>query len=263
MQPTLNQIKTWALEAGKILKGGFGHEHQIGHKGTIDLVTEMDQHSEDYLLGEIRKLFPGHTLISEESGKHSGDVDNCWYVDPLDGTMNYAHGIPIFTVSIGYSHAGSMQLGVIYDPMQDELFSAERGKGAFRNDQRIHVSHHSELIDSLLVTGFPYDIHTNENNNLDHFGYFSRRSQGVRRLGSAALDMCYVAAGRFDGYWELGIKPWDIAAGILMVEEAGGVVTDLDGGSNYFNPPYAILTATPGLHGKLLDHLISSRKGKK
>jgi myo-inositol-1(or 4)-monophosphatase len=176
-------------------------------------------------------------------------------VDPLDGTVNYAHGSPIFCISIAYSDHGQLTLAVIHAPMLGEIFKAEEGNGAYLNGKRLHVSTTGELIESLLVTGFPYDVQTSTHNNLDHFEHFMKRSQGVRRFGSAAIDTAYVAAGRFEGYWELGIKPWDIAAGVLLVEEAGGIVTDLAGGKDYFKPPYALIAANPFLHPQILSRL--------
>ncbi len=259
MNPSIEQITFWARHAGQILKEGFGKEHRISHKGLIDLVTEMDHRSEEYLLGEIRRAFPDHTINSEEAGHIAGQAESVWYIDPLDGTLNYSHGVPIYCVSMAYMQNEILQLGVIYDPMQDELFSAERGKGAYLNGTPIHVSEKKELIQSLLVTGFPYDIQTTSKNNLDNFNHFARRTQGVRRLGSAAIDLCYVAAGRFDGYWELGIKPWDIAAGLLIVQEAGGTVTDLAGGEDYFKPPHALIAATPAIHPLILEGLIQNK----
>jgi myo-inositol-1(or 4)-monophosphatase len=255
MQPSLNDVKQWALHAGQMLKEGFGKPHQVHHKGVIDLVTEMDHLSEDYLIGQIRSQFPDHTIITEESGLLAGHADHCWYIDPLDGTVNYSHNIPIFTVSIAYTYKGELQLGVVYDPMVGECFTAERGRGAWLNDQRLHVSDKNDLINSLLVSGFPYDVQNAADNNLGHFSHFVLLTQGVRRLGSAALDLCYVAAGRFDGYWELGVKPWDIAAGVLMVEEAGGKATDINGEHNYFKHPYSLITANDVMHAKILEGL--------
>lgn len=251
----LSFLTTIARRAGDILRQGFGKEHTVDFKSEIDLVTEMDRASEDYLLGEVRRADPLASIVSEESGTSTGSNGSCWYIDPLDGTINYAHSIPIFTVSIACQQQGELSLAVVYDPMRDELFSAERGKGAWLNGNPIHVSHTTELIRSLLVTGFPYDIRTNPVNNLDHFSWFAQRTRGVRRLGSAALDLAYVAAGRLDGYWELGIKPWDIAAGILLIREAGGVVTDMEGSTDYFRPPYSLITANPSLHSKILQGL--------
>lgn len=255
MQPNLELIKQWAHHAGEMLKAGFNQPHQIHHKGVIDLVTEMDHKSEDYLVEQIRTQFPDHTIITEEAGLLQGSDDHRWYIDPLDGTINYAHNIPIYSVSIAYVDHGELTFGLVYDPMIGELFSAERGKGAWLNDERMHVSGKTELIDSLLVSGFPYDVAHAADNNLGHYSYFALRTQGVRRLGSAAMDLCYVAAGRFDGYWELGVKPWDIAAGVLMVEEAGGVATDIHGERDYFKQPYSLITANADLHQKILKGL--------
>ena len=252
MRPTLAEVKTWAGEAGKILLDQFLQPHQVTHKGLFDLVTEVDTASEELILRSIRGRYPGHTIITEESGEHPGQ-DGTWYIDPLDGTLNYAHGVPVFAVSMAYAEQGRTQLAVVYDPSRDECFSAERGRGAFLNDRPIHVSAIEQLSESLLVTGFPSNAWTSPNNNLDHFTNFNRVTQGVRRLGSAALDLCYVAAGRLDGYWELSIKVWDIAAGTLIIEEAGGRITDLQGNLDYFHPPYAMVAATPALHAGMLE----------
>lgn len=252
MHATLSDLESLARGAGEILRAGYGKRHQITHKGQVDLVTEVDKESEDYLLGRIRVEFPHDTVLSEESGRLDGREEAMWFIDPLDGTTNYAHGLPLFAVSIGYAVGGQMQAGVVYNPIHEELFSAERGRGAWLNGERIQVSQVDELMQSLLVTGFPYDLLDSERNNLDNFAIFSRRSQAVRRLGSAALDCCYVAAGRFDGYWELKLRAWDIAAGGLIATEAGAVVTDARGQPDYLKPPYDILMANPALHPQIL-----------
>ena len=187
----------------------------------------------NYCSAKSSVFFPGHQIVSEEVGLVPGSAADQWYVDPLDGTVNYAHGIPIFSVSIAYARDGVVTLGVVYDPMQDELFAAERGQGAWCNGRRLQVSQVTDFQHSLLVTGFPYDAWTTQHDNLENFGRFARITQGVRRLGSAALDLCYVAAGRFDGYWELSLNPWDLAAGALIALEAGAVVTNLDGAKGY------------------------------
>lgn len=262
--PILNELERLARSAGEILRQGFvrrpGIEDrlQVDYKGEIDPVTEIDRRSETYLLGEIKHRYPGHHIVSEESGETHGDDCCRWYIDPLDGTVNYAHGVPIFTVSIGYSEGGLLKLGVVYDPIQDECFSARRGEGAWLNGQPIRVSHASDLNHSLLVTGFPYDIRTNPQNNLDNYAVFALRTQGVRRLGSAALDLCYVAAGRFDGFWELRLNPWDIAAGGLIAREAGAIVTDLQGGEDFLSAPHSLIAATPGIHATILSLLSNS-----
>jgi myo-inositol-1(or 4)-monophosphatase len=251
MQPTLSDLERLARQAGEILRLGYEQEHQVDYKGTIDLVTEVDHQSEELLLGEIQRLFPGHQIVSEEIGLVPGRAGEEWFVDPLDGTVNYAHGIPIFTVSIGYAHDGVVTLGVVYDPMRDELFAAERGKGAHLNGHRLQVSKATELQRSLVVTGFPYDTWSSPRNNLVYFSRFTKVSQGVRRLGSAALDLCYVAAGRVEGYWEVSIKPWDVAAGGLIATEAGAIVTNLDGKADYIVPPCSLLAAPPALHSQM------------
>ena len=255
MKPTLSDLERLARQAGELLHLGYEHEHQVDYKDVIDLVTEVDRQSEAFILGEIQRLFPGHQIVSEEIGLVPGREVDQWVVDPLDGTVNYAHGIPIFTVSIAYARNGVVTLGVVYDPMRDELFAAERGQGAWCNGRRLQVSRVTEFQRSLLVTGFPYDAWSTPQNNLEYFGRFARMTQGVRRLGSAALDLCYVAAGRFDGYWELSLKPWDVAAGGLIAAEAGAIVTNLDGQSEYLTPPCSLLAAPPSLYAKMLEIL--------
>ena len=255
MQPTLSDLERLARQAGEILRLGYEQEHQVDYKGAIDLVTEVDHQSEDLLLGEIKRLFPEHRIVSEEIGLVPGRAGDQWYVDPLDGTVNYAHGIPFFTVSIAYAHDGLVTLGVVYDPMRDELFAAERGRGARLNGRSLRVSKVMELQRSLLVTGFAYDAWSNPVNNLENYGRFAKMTQGVRRMGSAALDLCYVAAGRFEGYWELSVKPWDIAAGGLVALEAGATVTKTDGLADFITPPCSVLAAPPAIHAKMLDVL--------
>lgn len=251
MLPKLIDIERLARQAGELLRLGYEQEHQVAYKSAIDLVTEVDHQSEKLLLGEIQRLFPGHQIVSEEIGLVPGRLGDQWYVDPLDGTVNYAHGIPIFCVSIAYAHNGIVRLGVVYDPMRDELFAAERGRGAHMNGRKLHVSKVTDLQRSLLVTGFPYDAWSTPHDNFENFVRFARMTQGVRRLGSAALDLCYVGAGRFEGYWELGISPWDIAAGALVAAEAGATVTNVQGEVDYLTPPCTVLAAPPSLHAKM------------
>jgi len=255
MKPVLADLERLARSAGDILRLGYEGEHEVNYKGAIDLVTEVDHQSEAYLLGEIGRLFPDHRIVSEEIGLVPGSEGNQWYVDPVDGTVNYAHGIPFFSVSIAYAHEGVMTLGAVYDPMRDELFTAEQGKGAWVNGRRLHVSRVTDLQRSLLVTGFPYDAWSTPRNNLENFSRFSKMTQGVRRLGSAALDLCYVAAGRFEGYWELTLHAWDVAAGGLIAAEAGAKVTNLNGEPDYLSPPCSLLAAPPELHVKILEIL--------
>lgn len=252
--PTLTYIERLARQAGQILRAGYQQEHQIDYKGVIDPVTEIDRQSEDYLLSEIRKDFPDHHILAEESGGTRGG-ENQWYIDPLDGTVNYAHNIPIFSVSIAYASNGALSLAAVYDPMRDEMFTAERGKGAHLSGQLLHVSGATELQKSLLVTGFPYDAWNSKFDNFDNFVKFGKLSQGVRRLGSAALDLCYVAAGRFEGFWELALKPWDVAGGGLICEEAGARVTNVFGEADYISPPQSIVATTPGIHARVLEEL--------
>jgi len=252
MWPDLHYLETLARRAGEMLRAAYGQRHHIDYKGAIDLVTEVDRQVEAFLLSEIRQRFPDHRILAEESGAQAGNHCCIWYVDPLDGTVNYAHGIPIFAVSIAFEAQGERRLGVVYDPMRDECFSAERGRGAWLNGEPIHPSTTPDLDHSLLVTGFPYDIRQNPENNLNHFARFSLLTQGVRRLGSAALDLCYVAAGRFDGFWEMRLSPWDVAAGALIAEEAGAVVTNMQGGPDYLSKPQSILAANPLIHPLML-----------
>jgi myo-inositol-1(or 4)-monophosphatase len=253
--PTLTDLITLAHQAGDILRASFGQQLIVDYKGVIDLVSDADHRSEQFLLNHIRQHFPGDTIVAEESGKHAGTADHAWYIDPLDGTVNYIHGLPIYSVSIGYAEAGEMRLGVVYDPSRDECYSAELAKGAWLNGQPIRPTSTPDLDRALLVTGFPYDIRTNPNNNLDHYAHFATHSQAVRRLGSAALELCYVACGRFDGYWELWVKAWDVAAGGLIAQEAGVKVTNIRGGADFISPPQSILAANPHLHPLMLEGL--------
>lgn len=255
MQPTLSYIEDLARRAGVILRDGYNKEHQVDYKGVIDLVTEVDHQSEAFLLGEVQRDFPAHHIFSEESGVIQGSNDHVWFIDPLDGTVNYAHHIPIFCVSVAYALNGVLTLGAVYDPMRDEMFLAERGKGASLNGKKIGVSSATELQKSLLVTGFPYDAWNTKHDNFANFVKFAKMSQGVRRLGSAALDLCYVAAGRFDGFWELALKPWDVAAGGLICEEAGARVTNVSGGADYISPPQSVVATAPGIHERMLGEL--------
>ncbi len=219
-----------ALEAGRFLKEKFHEKHDITYKGEIDLVTEVDRGCEARLISRIEKAFPGHGILAEETRGVAEKKEYTWIIDPLDGTTNYAHQYPVFCVSIALQHDGEVILGAICNPMLEELFVVERGRGAFLNGRRLAVSATADLSKSLLSTGFPYDIRVNPDNNINYFVSMAVRAQAIRRAGAAALDLAYVAAGRFDGFWELKLHPWDTAAGCLMVTEAGGAVTDLFGG---------------------------------
>ena len=255
MIPTLSDLERLARESGAILRAGYNQEHTVQHKGVIDLVTETDHASESFLIGEIQSQFPGSHILAEESGETSGSHEGLWHIDPLDGTVNYAHHIPVFCVSIAYALKGAVILGAVYDPLRDEMFTAERGKGAFLNGGKIQASATTELQQSLLVTGFPYDTWDTELDNFKYFERLAKKTQGVRRLGSAALDACYVGAGRFDGFWEFALRPWDIAAAGLIAEEAGARVTAVDGKPEYMTPPHSILAAAPGVYEKILEQL--------
>ena len=227
-----------AREAGNLLVQRLGAA-QITNKGDIDLVTEADIAAEELIIDRIRSHYPLHSILAEESGETIQEGPSRsewkWIIDPLDGTTNYAHGYPCFCVSIGVEHAGALEIGVVYDPMRDEMFAAERGRGATLNERRIRVSNVEELNRAMMCTGFPYDVRTRPDFARD-FTNFTLHAQAVRRDGSAALDLAYVACGRFDGFWEDGLNTWDIAAGALLVSEAGGRIT------NFENEPLDIYT---------------------
>jgi myo-inositol-1(or 4)-monophosphatase len=218
-----------AREAGKLLLEQLHSNFAVTHKGEINLVTEVDFAAEELIVGRLRAAFPGCAIVAEE--KHAQGVRGplTWIIDPLDGTTNYAHRFPMFSVSIGLEIDGQQEWGAVYAPAQDEMFTARRGGGAACNGRPTHVSKIASLKNALLVTGFPYDIRTSPVNNLEEFRAFALSAQAIRRTGSAAMDLCYVAAGRFDGFWELKLQPWDCAAGYLIVREAGGTVTNLRG----------------------------------
>lgn len=256
-QPTLTDLERMALQAGKILSENYEKKDlQVDYKGVIDLVTEVDHQSEAYLLGEISRLFPGHQVMTEESTGLDGSKEHLWILDPIDGTVNFAHGVPVFSVSLAYIHYGELTLGAVIDPMRNELFTAEKGKGSWLNGRRLQVAQASDLARSLLVTGFPYDMWHTSKNNLENFANLSLKTQAVRRIGSAALDLCYVGAGRFDGYWELKVRPWDIAGAMLVAQEAGALVTLADGAPNHLAEPLSVLAANPVLHAKILAELV-------
>lgn len=220
-----------AREAGAIQRARYETRLEIGTKSApVDLVTEVDRACEEHLLGALARLRPQDAVLAEEGGGR-GDATAAWrwVIDPLDGTVNYAHGYPRFCVSIGVEHEGARSVGVVYDPLLDELFHAVRGGGAFRNGRPIAPTMETEIGRGLFSTGFAYDVHTSSDDNLARFAAFVKSARAVRRDGSAALDLCYVACGRFDGYWESKLKPWDVSAGALVLEEAGGRTSDLAG----------------------------------
>src|SRR5579863_1647627 len=217
-----------AREAGALLMGYFHKHVKVEYKGEADLVTVADRNSEALIRQRIGKRWPTHDILGEEGGLQDTGSDYRWYVDPLDGTTNFAHGFPVFCVSLGLDYKGNRIAGVIYDPTRDELFAAEQGGGAFLNDQRIRVSQTANLGECLVATGFP-SHKRHKNPNIFFYHQITLRTHGVRRAGSAALDLCNVASGRFDGFWEFNLNPWDTAAGALIVEEAGGTMSRFDG----------------------------------
>jgi len=225
----LSTMESIAREAGALLMGHFRRRVKIEYKGDADLVTIADRESEALILDRIRRNFPSHDVIGEEGTRIDTGSDYKWYVDPLDGTTNFAHSFPVFCVSLAVEYKGQRIAGVVYDPTRDELFAVEKGGGARLNGEPIHVSSTQRLADSLVATGFP-SHKRHKNPNIYFYHQITLRSHGVRRAGSAALDLCNVAAGRFDGFWEFNLNPWDTAAGVLLVEEAGGRVTDFSGG---------------------------------
>ncbi len=228
MENYLNSAVDTAREAGALLAQLFKRPQEISYKRPSDLVTDADRRSEALIVERLRSHFPRHAIVGEESGAQNTGSDYCWYVDPLDGTTNFAHGFPIFCVTLGLAYRNEVIAGVVYDPNREELFTAERGAGAYLNNKRIGVSKTPDLSECLLATGFP-PFADNHDLNMQYYFRFTLLSHGIRRAGSAALDLCSVAAGRFEGFWELKLNPWDKAAGSLLVTEAGGRVTNLAG----------------------------------
>ncbi len=257
MQPTLRFMEEIAREAGAILRAGYRTNYKVRHKAEKDLVTEIDEQAEALIIARIQQSFPDHKIIAEESGLTEGVGGHCWYIDPLDGTLNYAHGLPVFAVSIAYAHQGVVQLGVVYDPMQDVCYTAQGGQGAWLNGERIQVSSETEMVNSLLVGSISREPGGDDgpSSSMSLFAAFNACAQSARRLGCAALDLCFVAAGQADGYWVKRLNAWDVAAAGLIASEAGALVTDLHGDVDYFRPPYCILAANPVLHGKMLEVL--------
>ena len=234
MNPTTNIAARAAREAGALLLRYFGHVEklEVHEKQANDFVTEVDRASEQIIIQAIKKAFPSHSILAEESGSTRGD-NYRWIIDPLDGTTNYLHGFPQFSISIALEYKGELESAVVYDPLKDEMFSADRGNGAYLNDHRIRVSSLKSLNGALLGTGIPYRDQTHVDAYFGMMKALIKDAAGIRRPGSAALDFAYLAAGRIDGFWELGLASWDFAAGSLLVKEAGGVVTDLAGGSRH------------------------------
>ena len=243
-----------AFDSGRILKSYFGNISHIRKKGLVDLVTEADVASEEKIIKIIRKSFPDHSILAEESGLEQGDADHQWIIDPLDGTVNFAHQVPIFSISIAYAFRGTPVMGIVLNPVTGELFSAVAGEGAFLNDRPIQVSDTMVVQESLLASGFPYDLLSIFDTITERLENCLKAAQGIRRLGSAAIDICAVACGRFDGFWEQNLHPWDTAAAMLIASEAGAVVTD------FTNQPFTMhkkeILATNGhIHGEMLSLL--------
>ncbi len=243
-----------ARAAGALQREQLWQEHDVTFKGEINLVTEVDRASEEMIVEALRAKYPDHDVLAEESDYGNFGSPFKWIIDPLDGTTNYAHGFPWFGVSIALEVEGAVKLGVVCHPMMDELFAAIKGEGAFLNGKPIRVSRRAPLKNCLLATGFPYDRTRNNENNFANFENFQMAARAVRRAGAAALDLAYVAAGRLDGYWEIKLKPWDVAAGALLVEEAGGKVTDHAGGP-YSVYDHRILASNGLIHDEMVEVL--------
>jgi myo-inositol-1(or 4)-monophosphatase len=240
------------VRAGDVMLTRFGHDVRVGKKSAIDLVTEVDLAIEREFRAMIGERFPEHAVLAEEFGGTAGPIEGpCWVFDPIDGTTNFAHGLPIFCASLALEIDGVAEVAAIYDPTRRELFTAERGGGAHLNGRAIHVSTAGRLVDAVLVTGFPYDVHDRVEEIVGLFGSFVGRARAVRRLGSAAIDLCYVAAGRMDGFWEVDLKPWDIAGGALLVTEAGGRVSSL-AGEAFSSRSGRVLATNGALHEQML-----------
>jgi myo-inositol-1(or 4)-monophosphatase len=257
--PFLEVAVDAATRAGDLLRSRFGALREISYKGSAtNLVTEMDGEAEALIVESICRRFPDHAILAEEGGARQGSTGHRWIVDPLDGTTNYAHGVPIFAVSIALEVEGRLELGVIVDPSRDERFTARRGEGAFRNGEPISVSETSSVEEAVLSTGYPYDIRSSEDTNLPEHGALTRRCRSMRAIGSAVLSLAWVAAGRFDAYWEPRLGAWDVAAGALLVEEAGGRVTHMTGGP--LDLAFAsILASNSRVHAEILATLREAR----
>jgi myo-inositol-1(or 4)-monophosphatase len=247
----LEFVKRLARHVGDKIARKAGQPKRISFKGEVDLVTQFDREAQNMIIKGLKRGYPDFGVLSEEDVDRDTDRPVKWIVDPLDGTTNFAHGLPIWAISIALEVKGDVVLGVVYDPNRNEMFYSRRNSGAYLDRRRIKVSSTKKLAHSLLVTGFPYDIRISKNNNLIQFNTFAVRSRAVRRLGSAALDLCYTACGRFDGYWEMKLSPWDQAAGALILREAGGRITDFKG--KEFNIYGDEVLGTNGkIHGQMM-----------
>ncbi len=252
-----------AKEAGTLLRRGVEERKVVSRKSSVvDLLTEHDQAAESMILERLKEAFPNHRLITEESALEDERTDDSpftWYIDPLDGTNNFTHGYPVFCSSIALFENGQPAIGVVYDPMRDECFLAAAGQGAYLNsangNKRLRVSQTLELVDSLLATGFPYDRHTSNDDNLAQHGAFLKKALGVRRSGSAALDLAYVATGRLDGFWEYRLSSWDVAAGVCLIQEAGGTVSGIKGDQWRISPKVSLIASNGRIHSALISVL--------
>lgn len=253
------EIRLIAKQAGDLLMSHFG-KVAIEYKGEVDLVTKADRESEALVVGAIRQRWPDHDITGEEGTLTKTGSDYRWYVDPLDGTTNFAHGYPVFCVSIALEHRGERIAGVVYDPTREEMFSAARGSGAELNGRAIHVSKTAQLSACIVATGFPSQKR-HKNPNIHFYHQITMKTHGVRRAGSAAMDLAYVACGRFDGYWEFNLNPWDTAAGVLLVQEAGGLVTDF-WGAPFDIASREVLAGNPAIHPALMQEMQNVMQGK-
>lgn len=253
MHPMLNFAVKAARRAGAVINRASNNLDvlTVRHKSLNDLVSEVDRAAEDAIIDAIKSVYPEHAILAEESGA-SGDSDYVWIIDPLDGTTNFLHGFPVYAVSIALAHKGQVQHGVVYDPTRNDLYTASRGAGAYLNDRRLRVSRRDKLIDGLIGTGFPFRAAADIEAYTAMFKELTTKTAGIRRPGAAALDLASVAAGRFDGFWEIGLSPWDMAAGTLLVSEAGGLVGDLQGEANYMESGQ-IIAGNPKIFAQLVQ----------
>ncbi len=259
MQPTIEQVINWTKEAGKIAHKMQGGNLDVRYKAVADIVTAADTAVEEFLVSKIHADFPDHSINAEESGEQELAAEHKWYIDPIDGTLNYAHGLHQYCISVAYAFRGELQLGVVYSPSMDEMFWAVKNGGAFLNGDKIEVSSIESLQDSMLITGFRRYLLDTPRSNIDNFIRLSREVQTIRRLGSATLDLVYVACGRVEGFWEIDLNPWDVAAGILIVREAGGIVEGLYGKSDLLTGKVDILAANPHIFPQIRSILQEER----
>ncbi len=263
MAPMLNIAIRAARAAGNVIQRNMDriHDMPVNSKGQNDFVTEVDRKAEAVIIQTISDSYPDHGFLAEESGASGGKNPDAyrWIIDPLDGTTNFLHGFPQYAVSIALEHKGVLQQAVVFDPFKNELFTASRGSGAYMNDHRIRVSSRKKLTGALIGTGFPFKEQKRLELYLDTFRDLFPMTSGIRRAGSAALDLAYVACGRLDGFWEFGLHPWDIAAGVLLIQEAGGAVTDMQGGSDYFNTG-DVIGGNGELYGQIREQIAESLK---